>query len=48
MGNLTGPLLTAPDAVYEMTFVDAPVGDYAYTCTPHELLGMNGFLTIEQ
>jgi plastocyanin len=48
IGNLSGELLIAPNAVYEVSFAGAPVGTYGYTCTPHELLGMHGTLTIEQ
>ena len=47
IGNLSGELLIAPNAIYEVSFAGAPAGEYAYTCTPHELLGMNATLTIE-
>ena len=48
MSDLTGELLMAENAVYEISFAGAPVGDYEYTCTPHEMLGMTAKLTIEQ
>ena len=44
---MSGALLMAPNAVYEIVFAGAPTGEYAYTCTPHELLGMVATLTIE-
>jgi len=47
IGNLSGELLIAPNAMYEVSFAGAPAGEYAYTCTPHELLGMSATLTIE-
>ena len=46
MGKLTGPLLIASRAVYEITFDGAPVGVYDYFCTPHEMLGMKARLTV--
>lgn len=47
MGNLSGKLLIQPNETYEIVFANAPTGSYGYTCTPHELLGMNATLTIE-
>ena len=47
MGEMFGPFLMAPNAVYEIDFTGAPVGEYPYVCTPHELLGMVAALTIE-
>jgi len=47
IGPLNGALLTAPNATYEISFAGAPAGTYNYTCTPHELLGMNGTLTVQ-
>jgi plastocyanin len=46
LGDLMGPYLLDTLAVYEIAFTGAPPGAYAYTCTPHELLGMNGLLTV--
>ena len=48
IANLAGELLIAPNAVYEVSFEGAPAGDYAYYCTPHEALGMNASLTVEE
>jgi plastocyanin len=47
MGPLNGPLMVQPDQVYEISFAGAPAGVYDYTCTPHELLGMNATLTVQ-
>lgn len=48
MGNLSGKLLIQPNETYEVVFANAPAGTYGYTCTPHELLGMNATLTVTQ
>jgi plastocyanin len=48
MGPMMGPLLVAPNATYEIDFTGAPVGEYHYVCTPHEMLGMVATLTIEE
>ena len=48
IGDMNGQLMMAPDAVYEIDFTGAPVGEYPYVCTPHELLGMVANLTIEE
>ncbi len=47
MGTMNGQLLMAPNAVYEISFEGAPVGEYAYVCTPHVMLGMVATLTVE-
>ncbi len=47
IGEMNGQLMMAPNAVYEIDFTGAPVGEYPYVCTPHELLGMVANLTIE-
>ncbi len=47
MGPMNGQLLMALDAVYEISFADAPVGEYGYVCTPHVMLGMTATLTVE-
>ncbi len=48
MGEMFGPFLMAPNAVYEIDFTGAPTGEYPYVCTPHEMLGMVAALTIEE
>ena len=47
IGTMNGELIMAPNAVYEISFEGAPVGEYFYVCTPHEMLGMVATLTIE-
>lgn len=47
LGAVMGPFLTKPNQTYEISFANAPVGDYVYTCTPHEALGMNATLTVQ-
>jgi plastocyanin len=47
MAPLQGPLLTEPDAVYEVSFAGAPKGDYHIYCLPHLALGMRGKVTIK-
>lgn len=43
---LSGELLIAPDAAWEIVFAGAPAGTYEYYCTPHEMLGMKATLTV--
>jgi plastocyanin len=47
MAPLEGPLLTEPDAVYQVSFAGAPKGDYKFYCLPHLALGMRGKLTVQ-
>lgn len=47
MAPLEGPLLTEPNAVYEVSFAGAPKGEYKYYCLPHLALGMKAKLTVE-
>jgi plastocyanin len=48
MAPLTGPLLTAPNATYTISFAGAPAGTYEYYCTPHLALGMTAKIVVEQ
>ncbi len=48
IGDLAGELLFEANAVFEIGFAGAPPGTYDYFCTPHEMLGMKGQLTILQ
>jgi plastocyanin len=48
MGDLVGPLVFDPNAVYEIAFDAAPEGTYKYVCTPHEMLGMTATFTVTQ
>lgn len=45
---LTGPLLTAPNATYAVSFAAAPAGTYGYYCMPHLALGMKGKVVVER
>jgi plastocyanin len=47
MAPLEGPLLTEPNAVYEISFAGAPKGEYKYYCLPHLALGMKARLTVQ-
>jgi plastocyanin len=47
MAPLEGPLLTDPEAVYEISFAGAPKGLYKFFCLPHLALGMKGDLTVQ-
>lgn len=47
MGPLNGPFLMQPNETYEISFADAPTGEYYYVCTPHAPLGMDATLTIQ-
>lgn len=47
MGPLTGPLLTAPNQTYIVSFGGLKPGVYHFYCTPHLALGMRGVITIK-
>ena len=47
MAPLEGPLLTEVNAVYTVTFANAPAGEYKYYCLPHLALGMKGKVTVQ-
>lgn len=44
---LTGPLLTAPNQAYVVSFAGLKPGVYHYYCTPHLALGMKGVITVQ-
>ncbi len=46
IGPLTGPLLTAPNQTYVVSFAGLKPGVYHYYCTPHLALGMRGRITV--
>jgi plastocyanin len=48
IGPMSGRLMTQIGDTYEISFAGAPTGTYGYTCTPHQALGMNGTLTVEE
>ena len=47
MAPLEGPLLTEPDAMYQVSFAGAPKGEYKVYCLPHLALGMRGKVTVQ-
>jgi plastocyanin len=47
LAPLEGPLLTEPDAVYQVSFAGAPKGEYKFYCLPHLALGMRGKLKVQ-
>jgi plastocyanin len=47
MAPLEGPLLTEPNAVYQVSYAGAPKGVYKYYCLPHLALGMKGKVTVQ-
>jgi plastocyanin len=47
MAPLEGPLLTEPDATYEVSYAGAPKGVYNFYCLPHLALGMRGKVTVQ-
>ncbi|HEY3012181.1 MAG TPA: plastocyanin/azurin family copper-binding protein [Gemmatimonadales bacterium] len=47
MAPLESPLLTEPDAVYQISFAGAPKGEYKIYCLPHLALGMKAKLTVQ-
>ncbi len=47
MAPLEGPLLTEPNASYEVSFAGAPKGEYKFYCLPHLALGMRAKLTVQ-
>ncbi len=46
LGALQGPMMTAPNATYRVSFAGAPVGTYGYFCLPHKAMGMTGTITV--
>jgi plastocyanin len=45
--DATGPFLTDSLGTFQVSFANAPAGTYTYTCQPHEMLGMNGTITVQ-
>ena len=45
-GSLMGPMMSAANQKYRVSFAGAPVGTYAYSCLPHTALGMKGVITV--
>ena len=47
LGQMSSPLLIAPNDTYTISFAGVPPGAYDFNCTPHLALGMKGSLTIQ-
>lgn len=47
LGATVGPLLTAPNDTYTISFAGVKPGVYKYYCTPHLALGMHGSVTVQ-
>ncbi len=47
MAPLQSNLLTEQDAVYKVSFANAPKGEYKFYCLPHLALKMHGKLTVQ-
>jgi plastocyanin len=46
MGDLAGPLLVEPNAMYTVSFAGAPAGEYRFMCLPHLAMNMVGKITV--
>jgi plastocyanin len=47
LGELSGPLLTAPNDTYTVSFAGVKPGAYDFNCTPHLALNMKGQVTVQ-
>ena len=47
IGELSGPLLSAPNQDYTISFANVPAGKYDFHCTPHLAMGMKGTITVQ-
>jgi plastocyanin len=47
LGPLSGPLLMQLNESYTVSFAGIKPGEYPFTCTPHEAMGMNGSVTVQ-
>jgi plastocyanin len=47
LGPMAGPLLTAPNDTYTISFAGVKPGVYKYYCTPHLAMGMRGSVTVQ-
>jgi plastocyanin len=47
MGPLNGPLLMQLNETYTISFAGIKAGEYPFTCTPHEAMGMNGTVIVQ-
>ena len=47
MGELSGPMVMAPNEAYVVSFAKVPAGKYDYICTPHAAMNMKGTITVQ-
>ena len=47
MGELSGPMIMAPNEGYVVSFAKVPAGTYAFMCTPHSAMNMKGAITVQ-
>lgn len=47
MGELSSPMVMAPNEAYVVSFANVPAGAYAFTCTPHAAMNMKGVITVQ-
>ena len=47
LGELSGPMLMAPNEAYVVSFAKVPAGKYDYICTPHAAMNMKGSITVQ-
>ena len=47
MGPTVGPLLMQPNETYTISFAGIKPGEYPFVCTPHEMMGMVGSVTVQ-
>ena len=47
LGQMSSPLLIAPNDTYTISFAGLPPGTYDFNCTPHLALGMKGELIVQ-
>jgi plastocyanin len=47
MSPLMGPMMTAANQAYRVSFAGAPVGSYEIYCMPHKAMGMKMVVTVQ-
>jgi plastocyanin len=47
LGELSGPMIMAPNEAYTISFANVPAGKYDYNCMPHVAMNMKGVITVQ-
>jgi len=47
IGPLQGPMVVEPNAIYTVSFANAPAGVYKFYCLPHLAFKMHGQITVQ-